>query len=189
MKCWLAAVLCVALLPVTAAFAQQAGDPATKEDVQKFFDLTDSRKQFDALMSAFTKQIQAQNQSLLRKQSENLTPKQAAQLNAFVNNSVQNVLQNMPYEEMMQAIMPAYQHHFTHGEMQELIRFNASPLGKKLRSQMPAIMTESMQALMPIMQRRTEASMADLRARTEEYSKTLTIEKKTVPASLSTPLN
>jgi hypothetical protein len=115
MKRWLAAVLCVALLPVTAAFAQQAGDPATKEDVQKFFDLTDSRKQFDALMSAFTKQIQAQNQSLLRKQSENLTPKQAAQLNAFVNDSVQNVLQNMPYDEMMQAIMPAYQHRFTHG--------------------------------------------------------------------------
>jgi hypothetical protein len=73
--------------------------------------------------------------------------------------------------------------------MQELIRFNASPLGKKLRAQMPAIMTESMQALMPIIQRRTEASMADLQARVEEYAKTLTIEKKTAPASLSTPLN
>lgn len=188
MKRWLAAVLCIALLPVTAAFAQQSGDPATKEDVQKLFDLTDSRKQFDAIMSALAKQIQAQTQSLLRKRSENLTPEQAARLNAFVNDSLQNVLQNMPFDEMMQAIMPIYQHRFTHGEMQELIRFNVSPVGKKVRAQMPAIMAESMQAMTPIIQKRTEAQMADMQVRVEEYAKTLSIAKKTAPVSLSTPL-
>ena len=205
MKRWLAVMLCLACLPAAAAFAQQPGDPATKEDVQKLFDLQNSRKMFDSMMTAMKQQIPAMTQSAMSKQLPNATPEEAARLNGFVNDSAEKMFQNMPFNELMAAMMPAYQHHFTHGEMQELIRFYSSPLGKKLISEMPAIMTEYMQAATPIIQRWMKTEMADLQVSAEGYAKTLKYAKnqnreqmppaplaqppQSIPASLAEPLN
>jgi hypothetical protein len=205
MKRWLAVILCLACLPVAAAFAQQPGDPATKEDVQKLFDIQNSRKLFDSIMTAMKQQIPVMTKSAMSKQLSNATAEQTAQLNAFMDDSVEKMFQNMPFDELMAAAMPAYQHHFTHGEMQELIQFYSSPLGKKLLAEMPAIMTEYMQAATPVIQRWMKSQMADLQVSAERYAKTLKYAKnqnqektpanplpqtpQSIPASLAEPLN
>jgi len=56
----------------------------------------------------------------------------------------------------MQAMMPAYQRHFTKGDIDSLIAFYSSPTGQKLLNELPGIMSESMQAMMPIMERYME---------------------------------
>ena len=180
MKRWLTIILCLAFLPISVAFAQPPGDPATKEDVQKLFDLMQSRKIFVSLIGAMKQQIPALSKSALENQCPNATPEETARLNAFMNEWVEKMFQNVPFDELMQAAMPAYQHHFTHGEMQELIHFYSSPLGKKLLAEMPAIMTEYMQAATPVIQKWEKEQMADLQARAEKFAKELK-EKKTTP--------
>ncbi len=188
MKRWWAVILCFAFLPFSAAFAQQAGDPATKEDVQKLFGVMHSRKQFDAVMDVMKRQLPALTKGALADQLPNATPEETARLQAFVNDSADKMFQNMPFDELMQAMIPAYQHHFTHGEMQELIQFYSSPLDKKLLAEMPAILTEYMQAATPIIQKWTHSQMADLQVSAEEFAKRLK-EQKTPPAALSQPRN
>jgi hypothetical protein len=58
---------------------------------------------------------------------------------------------NMPWDEIMQAMVPAFQKHFTKGDMDNLVAFYSTPTGEKLLREMPAIMAESMQDMMPIM--------------------------------------
>jgi hypothetical protein len=57
---------------------------------------------------------------------------------------------NMPMDEMMQAMVPAYQKHLTKGDIDNLVAFYSTPTGEKLLRDMPAIMAESMQDMMPI---------------------------------------
>ncbi len=188
MKRWLAVILCLAFLPAASAFAQQPGDPATKEDVQKLFELQNSRKMFDSIMTAMKRQVSALSEANIQKSLPNATPEQKAQMNAFLNGRMDKMFQSLPIDDMLQAMMPVYQHHFTHGEMQELIRFNSSPVGRKLLAEMPSIMTESMQTATPIIQKWQSAQMDDLQAAVLEFAKTLKAGK-TSPASLSQPLN
>lgn len=205
MKRWLAVMLCLACLPAAVAFGQQPGDPATKEDIQQLFDIQNARKMYDSIMTAMRQQIPALTKSAMGKQLPNATPEEAARLNGFVNDSVEKMFQNMPFDELLEATIPAYQHHFTHGEIQGLIQFYSSPLGKKLLKETPAIMTESMQAATPILQRWMKTQMADLQVSTEAYAKNLKYAKnqdqektpaaplaqppQSIPASLAEPLN
>jgi hypothetical protein len=193
------AVLFLAFISLTAALAQQPSDPATKEDVQKLFEVQNSRKTFDSIMTVMKQQMPAVTRAAIAKQLPNATPEETARLNAFMSDSLEKMFQNMPFDELMQASMPVYQHHFTHGEMQKLIQFYASPVGKKLLAEMPAIISEQMQASAPIIQKWTAAQMADLQVRAEEYARTLKDSKRQVapptqparaiPASLSQPLH
>jgi hypothetical protein len=189
-----AIILCLAFLPAGAAFAQKPGDPATKEDVQKLFDVMHSRKQFDAIMDTLKQQIPGLTKSTLQKQLPNATAEETAQLNAFVKDATEKMFQNMPFDELMQAMMPAYQHHFTHGELQELIQFYSTPLGQKLLTEMPAILAEYMQAAAPVIQKWTKAQMADLKASSEAYAKKMKEannpnDEQTPPAAHSHPIH
>ncbi|HTV86649.1 MAG TPA: DUF2059 domain-containing protein [Dyella sp.] len=49
-------------------------------------------------------------------------------------------------EELIKAMIPAYQHHFSAEEVTGLIKFYRSPLGQKLVAQMPATMAEAAQS-------------------------------------------
>jgi len=60
-----AVLFCSLLLFIIPAFAQQPGDPATKEDVQKLFDVMQSHKMFDSVMTSMTRQLPALTSSAL----------------------------------------------------------------------------------------------------------------------------
>jgi hypothetical protein len=182
MKRCLAVILFCALLPT--AFAQQSNDPATKEDVQKLFDVMHSRKQFESLMVVFKQQLPALTQSIRSKQLPNATPEEAAKLNNFVNSQTEKMFDKLPYDELIQALMPAYQHHFTHQEVEEMTRFYSSAAGQKLLSEMPAVMDEYMTAARPVMQEWMQARMAQIEADAEQYAKSL--KNETAPTK-STP--
>jgi len=49
-------------------------------------------------------------------------------------------------EQLITAMIPAYQHHFSADEVNGLIKFYRSPLGQKLVMQMPATMAEAAQS-------------------------------------------
>jgi hypothetical protein len=183
-KRWLIVILCLAFSP---AFAEQPGDPATKADVQKLTELIVARKQFDAVVGVVTRQLPSITESIVKKQLPNATPEEAARMKEFASNWTEKMFQHMPYDELMEAIMPAYQHHFTHGEVQELIRFYSSPVGKKLVAETPAVMAEYMESIRPVLQKWTESQLAELQASAAEYAKTLRKEKTPAEAPKAKP--
>ena len=67
-----------------------------------------------------------------------------------------DMLNNMPLDEMMQSMVPVYQKHFTHGDIDALIAFYSAPIGQKVLREMPAITAEAMQSMMPIMSKQMD---------------------------------
>lgn len=54
---------------------------------------------------------------------------------------------------MLQATVPAYQKHFTKGDMDALVAFYSAPTGQKLLQELPSVTAESMESMMPIMRK------------------------------------
>jgi len=50
-------------------------------------------------------------------------------------------------------MVPTYQKHFTKGDIDALTAFYSAPTGQKILKEMPAIMSEAMETMMPIMRR------------------------------------
>jgi len=78
-----------------------------------------------------------------------------------------DMLANMPMDEMMQAMAPAYQKHFTKGDMDNLVAFYSTPTGEKVLHELPAIMAEAMQDMMPIMTKYMDTVKQTLLKKTE----------------------
>ena len=85
--------------------------------------------------------------------------------------SVDDMMKDMPFDEMMQAMVPTYQKHFTKGDLDALVVFYTSPTGQKLLREMPAITAESMTAIMPIMRQHMDAMSRRLQQETDEMLK------------------
>lgn len=61
-------------------------------------------------------------------------------MNAMIN----DMFENMPWKEMLKVMIPVYQKHFTHNDLNAMIAFYSSPVGQKLVRELPAITAESM---------------------------------------------
>jgi hypothetical protein len=69
---------------------------------------------------------------------------------------VEDMLKDMPWDDMIQAMVPAYQKHFTRDDMDALTAFYSSPTGQKVMREMPGLMADSMEIMMPIMSKHVE---------------------------------
>jgi hypothetical protein len=87
---------------------------------------------------------------------------------AKMNAMMDEMFEKMPMEEMMQAMVPAYQKHFTKADIDNLVAFYSSPTGEKLLRELPSIMAESMQDVMPIMSKYMETVQQRLLKETDD---------------------
>jgi hypothetical protein len=62
-----------------------------------------------------------------------------------------DMIQGMPVDEMTQAMIPAYQKHFTKGDIEAMNGFYSSPVGQKVLQELPTVTQEGMQAMMPML--------------------------------------
>lgn len=81
--------------------------------------------------------------------------------------TMDGMFENMPMDEMMQAMVPAYQKHLTKGDIDNLVAFYSSPTGEKFLREMPAMMAEAMQDMMPIMTKYVETVQQRLQKETD----------------------
>ena len=162
----LSAILCFAFS--FCSFAQQTDDtPATKEDVQRYFEVTRSRDMVNKMIEAMLKP----HHQLMHEEYLKNKDKLPEDYEESMNKRMDDMLRNMPWEEMMQAMIPAYQKHFTKGDIDSLLAFYSSPTGQKLLREMPAIMGEAMQSMMPIMRKYVEGMQDQLQQETAELIK------------------
>jgi uncharacterized protein len=160
------ALLCLAF--GCCALAQQTDDtPATKEDVQRYFQVTHSRDTVNKMMQAMLTPLHQMIHDDYVKDKDKLPEDYEARMNKRMD----DLFGDMPWEEMFQAMIPAYQKHLSKGDIDGLITFYSSSTGQKLLREMPAIMAESMQSMLPLIKRHVEKVQDQLQEETAEMIK------------------
>ena len=138
----------VVLLSWFAVSQTSTPDPAaTKEDVEKYFQVVRSHDMMNKLAVAMSQGTRQMLHEQYLKHKDELPADYETKMAARIN----DMIANMPWEEMMQAMIPVYQKHFTKADIDSLIAFYSSPTGDKLLRDMPSIMEESMQNATPTM--------------------------------------
>jgi len=145
MKRVLIALACLALS--VPAFAQTAEEPASRDDVILLLRTMQSHDVMRRTMEAMVKPMHQMYHEQYVKEKDKLPPDFESRMNKMMD----DMLKNMPFDEMIQAMIPAYQKHFTHGDVEAMNAFYSSPVGQKVLQELPAVTGEGMQAMIPIM--------------------------------------
>ncbi len=150
MKRLVSVVAVLVFLSWTCVAQTNADDsPATKADVERYFQIVKSHDMIKKLMATMAQSMhQLMHEQYLKHQDE-----LPADYESKMTARTEEMYKNMPMDELMEAMVPAYQKHFTKGDIDNLVAFYSSPTGAKLLRDLPSIMAESMQDMMPIIVR------------------------------------
>ena len=167
MKRLLIALACLVFCAVTiqSVLAQSADEPASKDDVILYLRTMHSHDMMRRVL-----QVQSQNiQELMKQQFMKDKGQLPAGFEDHFAKAMADLVQNMPVDQMTELMIPAYQRHFTKGDIEAMNAFYSSPVGQKVLQELPAVMQEGSQAAMSLMNNyltewraRMENEMADL---------------------------
>jgi hypothetical protein len=149
-----------------SCFAQTSADdtPATKADVERYIQIVNSHDMMKKMAAGMTQGMhQMMHEQYLKHQAD-----LPADFESKMNTMMDEMLADMPFDEMMQSIAPVYQKYLTKGDVDNLVAFYSSPTGAKLLREMPAIMAEAMQNMMPILTKYMETVQQRLEKETDE---------------------
>jgi hypothetical protein len=177
MKRVLIALVCLAF--IVPAFAQTAEEPASKDDVILLLRTMQSHDMMRKMVEAMLKPMHQMYHDQYVKEKDKLPPDFESRMNKMMD----EMLKNMPFDEMLQAMIPAYQKHFTHGDIEALNAFYSSPVGQKFLEESPAVTGEAMQAMIPIMTKYTQQWQGRMQQEIQEMQNELPKKTGEAPAS------
>jgi uncharacterized protein len=152
----LAATLCFCT-PLIAFAQQTASDtPATKEDIQKYLDVMHSREMMAKVVEAMSKPMHQMLHEQYLKDKDKLPPDFEERMTKMTD----DMLKSFPWDAMLDAMIPVYQKHLSKGDVSALIAFYSTPTGQKVLRDMPAVMQEAMEVVMPLVQKQMDAMSA-----------------------------
>lgn len=170
MKRFLVALtLLLAFAAGAAAQQPSANTLASKAEVERLFQVMHLHKTVLKMAKAMSGPMHkmVHEQYLKDKEKCKLPADYEARLNKIMDESMKNV----PYNQMIQTMVPIYQKHFTKADIDALTAFYSGPTGQKFMREMPAIGAESMQAMMPIMVKHNAALMKRIKEEAAQIKK------------------
>ena len=146
MKCVMVLALC--LLSSVGVFAQSAGDePPSKDDVILYLRTMRSHDMMQRMM-----EVQGQSmQNLFRDMIVREKGQVPAEFDTQFKKAMDELIKGMPFDQITEAMIPAYQKHFTKSDISAMNAFYSSPVGQKMLEQLPAVLQEGNESAMPIM--------------------------------------
>jgi len=154
-----------------------AADAPTRDQVIKLLDLLQIRKSMSLMMDGMKQAMKQGAEEIFRERVPNPTPKQLEALNGMVD----DLMADMPLDEMIEAMVPIYRRHLSKTDVDEVIRFYSSAVGQKLLREQPQMIQEGMQAGGEIQQKRMDQMMAKIRERTEKMAEEEEKDKAATP--------
>lgn len=143
-----ALIVCLLFASITLAQQNPADAPASKEDIHRYLESMNVRELLKSTMDVMTTQVHKIIHEMVEKQ-QGLPPDAEARIEKLTD----SMFKDFPIDEYLDAVAPVYQKHFTKGDVDALVAFYSTPTGQKMLKEMPAIMSDAMQASMPIMQK------------------------------------
>ncbi|HKV61645.1 MAG TPA: DUF2059 domain-containing protein [Candidatus Acidoferrum sp.] len=148
----LAFLACMAFSLPGIAQQPPADAPATKEDVQKYLEVMHAREMMVQTVATMSKPMHQMIHDQYVKDKDKLP----ADFEARMNKMMDDMMKGFPWDEMLQSMVPVYQKHFTKGDIDAVVAFYSTPTGQKLLREMPAMMAESMQTMMPLLRKQID---------------------------------
>jgi uncharacterized protein len=129
-----------------ATTASTADAPATKEEVQHYFETMHMRQMRQDTMN----QVAAGMDEVMheRLKDQNLPP----ELEGKVSKIVADALHAVSIDDMLKAIEPVIEKNYTQGELRALVAFYATPYGQSIQKKQPTVTAETMQATQGVIQ-------------------------------------
>jgi hypothetical protein len=138
------AVLCLAFAPL--ALTQNSDEPPSRDDVILYLQTMHSHDMMRRIM-----EVQSASMQELLTQQLSKDGKVPPDFATHFKKAMDDMIQGMPVDEMTQAMIPAYQKHFTKGDIEAMNGFYSSPVGQKVLQELPTVTQEGMQAMMPML--------------------------------------
>jgi uncharacterized protein len=170
MKRLLIALACLAFsLPGTA---QTGDEPASRDDVILYLRTMHSHDMLQQTMQVQSQTMQQLFREQILKEKGSVPP----DFDAHFKKAMDELVKDMPVDEITQAMIPTYQKHFTKSDIEAMNAFYSSPVGQKVLGELPLVMQEGAQAAMPIMSK----YLSEWKGRMEQEMKEMekTPEKK-----------
>jgi hypothetical protein len=175
--------LLLALFFASGALAQQnpADAPATKEDIQRYMEVTHSHQMMKQIYDVIAKSVRDATHDRVIHEKSNLPPDAEER----INKKTDELLKNMPIDELLDVMVSVYQKHWTKSDVDNLIAFYSTPTGQKVLTEMPQTMAEAMQAMRPVMLRRMDSMKQNVDQQLAELKKEYKVgqTKKVEPVS------
>ncbi len=149
-------------------------DAATPAQIMTLFDALQVRRNMIAMVSGMKQNLAQALEQNLRSKVPNPTSRQLKEIKVTLDAA----LDDMPVDDLIKAMVPVYQRHFTKTDVEELIRFYASPVGQKYLREQPQMMQETMQASMQITQKRMNEVELKVEKRLQELDQEGTTTSK-----------
>lgn len=130
-----------------SASAQTADEPASKDDVILYLHTMRAHDMFQRIMEVQSQNMQQLFRDQLLKDKGSVPP----EFEAHFKKAMEDLIKGMPIDEITQAMIPAYQTHFTKSDIAAMNAFYSSPVGQKVLQELPVVMQEGSQAAMPVM--------------------------------------
>jgi hypothetical protein len=151
MKVFWIVALCLAVSgPVLAQSADS--EPPSRDDVILYLRTMRSHDMLQRTMEVQAASTQQLFHDMLVKENGSVP----ADFDTHFKKAMDDLIKGMPADEIVQAMIPAYQNHFTKAEIEAMNTFYSSPLGQKVLEELPAVIREGSQAAMPIMSKYLE---------------------------------
>lgn len=149
-----------------SCFAQAGADdsPATKEDVQRYLQAIHSHDMMKKIAVSMAQGMRQMLHDQYLKDKDSLP----SDYESRMTERMDGLFENMPWDQMLDAMAPVYERHFTKGDINNLVAFYSSPTGEKLLREMPSIMTESMKSATPIMLKYMDTVKQTLQKETDD---------------------
>jgi uncharacterized protein len=142
-------IVCACLAFAVPGLAQTLDEPASKDDVILYLRTMHAHDMIQRVM-----EVQSQNmQQLFRDQILQEKGSVPPEFDTHFKKAMDGLIKGMPFDEITQAMIPAYQQHFTKGDIEAMNAFYSSPVGQKVLQQLPVVMQEGSKAAMPIVSR------------------------------------
>lgn len=136
-----------------SGFSQQsaASAPATRQDVEAYFQAMHTQHMEASMMQAVVGPIRQMMHEVYVKNK--LKCDLPPDFEAKMENLLSASMKDMPFDQMIQAMVPVYQKDFTAAELHALTAFYSGPMGQDILRKLPVATADSMRAMMPIMER------------------------------------
>lgn len=179
-RCLISLVLVFAIASV--GLGQQATSTAvagtaaaSREDILKLLAVMHVREQMKQAMDQVMKQMKTLNHEQIKGRHPEVTDEDIAQIDAAATQMVKD----MPYDGMLDDMIPVYQKHLTKADVDAMVGFYSTPTGQKILGELPAITAEGMQAMQPRMRK----MMDDTSAKMEKMAREQAAKKNTKPVA------
>ena len=164
--------------PTGSASSQtaSASERPTAEDVMKLLRLMGIQDGLQITLDTMKEQMKGGADQALQEKIAEPTPEQLKAGHVIVDEE----FKKLSLDSMILDIIPVYQRHFTRTDVEQLLAFYGSQVGKKIVHEQPIMLKESMQATQAAQRKKMEALLAAIDQRIQQL---ITEEqKKTVPA-------